>query len=238
MPDNVVRIDPIDAPFPRGAAFFRLERVLIGQKWVDPTLTAAGWMAAGQQQVSSRLARLGTVAAAGLLAAPTPAQDRTTAVRMAWLALRGASEDRLVVLGEEYAHKLIESLDETGLRMLSDARHRGLRIVLLTELLDVIAEHMAEHMGVDLLVCNRMELRNDRATGKLDGPVFAGVFGGDRCRAFATEHRIDLGASSAWGGCATDGVLLSSVGDPCAVHPDASLRRLARDLHWPVVEGA
>ena len=34
-----------------------------------------------------------------------------------------------------------------------------------------------------------------------------------------------------------DQLLLSAIGLPCAVHPDRQLRRVARDLDWPVVEG-
>jgi len=227
----------MDASHPDSVALFRFERVLSGSRWVDPTLAAAAWMAAGQQQVASRLTRLGAVAAAGLLSAPTPAQDRTTAVRMAWLALRGASEDRLAVLGEEYAHdKLIPSLNDAGMRLVSEARRRGLKLVVLTELIDVIAEHLAAHLGAELLVCNRMTIRNGVATGSLEGDVFAGVFGGARAREFASEHGVDLDRSLAWGGCSTDATLLNTVGEPCAVHPDPALRRLARDLDWPVVE--
>ena len=43
-------------------------------------------------------------------------------------------------------------------------------------------------------------------------------------------------SSWAYGASAADSLLLSAIGQPCAVNPDRQLRRLAKDHDWPVVE--
>ena len=215
------------------AGFFRVEGTLCAR----PTIATAAWLAANAQAVGERVLRLGNVA----LAAPFlggPLRDATSASRVLWMGLRGISEDRLVVLGEEYAERfLIPSLREVGTTLVADAKRAGQRVVLLSDNLDVVVRHVASHLGIDDLVCNSMEIRDGKATGRLRDPVIGGHTTIEWARAFAREHGIDLAASSGYGAQAEDGTLLASLGHPCAVHPDWQLRRMARDLSWPVVEG-
>ncbi len=216
------------------AGFFRVEGTLTPR----PTITTAAWLAMNAQEVGERLARLGNVALAAPFLFGGPLRDTATGGRVAWMGLRGLSEDRLVVLGEEYAERfLVPSLREVGLRLLDDARRQGHRIVLLSDNLDVVVRHVADHLGVEDLVCNAMEIRNGKATGRLRDPIVGGHVAGETARRFAREHGIDLDASSGYGALAEDGTLLGAIGRPCAVHPDWQLRRMARDLDWPVVEG-
>lgn len=216
------------------AGFFRVEGTLTPR----PTIATCAWLAANAQAVGERLARLGNVALATPFLSFGPLRDATTGSRVAWMGLRGLSEDRLVVLGEEYAERfLIPSLREVGLELVRDARKQGLRVVLISDNLDVVVRHVADHLGIDDLVCNTMEMRKGKATGRLRDPIVTGHVASEWVRGFASEEGIDLGASSAWGAQAEDGMLLGAIGRPCAVHPDWQLRRMARDLDWPVVEG-
>ena len=97
------------------AAFIRVEGALLGR----PTLLAAGWLAANSQEMTHRVTRLGAVA----LAAPFAfGGDATVATRMAWMGLRGMSEDRIVILGEEYWSLYLEdSLLGLGLDLVQRA---------------------------------------------------------------------------------------------------------------------
>ena len=52
--------------------------------------------------------------------------------------------------------------------------------------------------------------------------------------ALAREHRLDLQRCSAYSDSANDIPLLSLVGDPCAVNPDARLRGHAQANGWRV----
>lgn len=211
------------------AAFFRAEGPLLP----SGSLLAAAWMAANAQRVRGRLVRLGAVA----LAAPIALSERGTATRVGWAALRGTSEDRLVVLGEEYWEaRLKERLVEVGLRLVDEARRAGHQIVLVSDHPDVIARHAADAIGADALVCNRLELRDGRATGRLCDPVVGSALSGQWAREWAAGRGVSVERSLAYGAHADDAILLSAVGRPCAVRPDRALRRAARDLSWPVVD--
>jgi phosphoserine phosphatase len=47
---------------------------------------------------------------------------------------------------------------------------------------------------------------------------------------------LDLEHSVAYAGHGPDLLLLSTVGIPCVVNPDFTLRKAAKEADWPVVE--
>ncbi len=212
----------------RPAAFFRVEGPVLSR----PATLAAAWLAANSQEISSRFARLGAVA----LSAPLSlGGDRTLATRAAWMGLRGMTEDRLVILGEDYYEAYLEdNLQAVGLDLLARAKREKQEIVLVSEHLECIIKPLAEKVGASHLVCNRMEYRNHRATGRLLDPV-VGRLGGTWLKNFAAQHDLDLSRSTAYGASDADVALLSAVALPCAVLPDRAMRAAARDLDWPVV---
>lgn len=215
----------------RPAAFFRLEGALVGR----PATLAAAWMGSQAQRIEERAVRIG----AALLAAPFELGlgDAVVGHRLAWSALRGTSEDRLRVLGEEYAETwLIPHLRPVGVDLLEQCRRDGCDLVLISDHLAPMADTVGHHLRVGHVIANRLELRNGRATGRLEDPV-VGRLGAGRLRELAEEHGWDLARSRAYGASGDDQLLLAAIGLPCAVHPDRALRRVAVDLDWPVVEG-
>lgn len=213
------------------AALFRLEGTLSPR----PTVTAAAWFSLNARRVRARLLGLSTFALAGPLAMRDPGR----AARLAWSSVEGMSQDRLVVLGEIYAREhLLPALSPVGLDLLRRCRERGQRTVLLSDNLDVVVQPVAAYLGVDDFVCNTMEFdAQDRATGQLREPLLGPELGGRALRAQLSERGIDLSNACAYGSQRGDSVLLGAVSLPCCVTPDRELRRLARDLDWPVVEG-
>ncbi len=209
------------------AAFFRVEGTLLRR----PTALTTAWFAANAQELGSRLLRLGGLA----MAAPVLGADPGLGRRLQWSALRGTSEDRLVVLGEEYyATWLKDAILPVGRDLLARARHEGRQVVLVSDNLDVVIRHLARDLGVSVWRANRMELRGGRATGRLLDPVVS-TLSGTELHALAEELGCDLRRSCGYGARAEDAVLLSAVGLPCAVAPDRALRRLAMEHGWPVV---
>lgn len=219
------------------AAFFRIEGTLVKR----PTLAAAAWFTLNTQRMSSRITRLGSVAlAAGMRVAGSGLaglRDQHAVTRMAWMGLREMSLDRLEVLGEEYFEaQVLPNLLEIGVDLLREARRQGHRVVLVSDNLDVVMEHLKDHLGADDLLANRLEMRGNRTTGRLIEPIIGGHVSGQWARSWAGEQRIDLEASAGYGSAASDSMLLSALGRPCVVNPDFRLRRMARDLDWPCVE--
>ena len=211
-------------------ALFRFEGTLSPR----PTLTAAAWLALNTRRVRARLLGLSSLA----LATPLSTRDPMRAARLAWSALEGMSDDRLVVLGRLYAEEhLYPALSSVGRELLDRCQEREQRVVLLSDNLDVIMRPMAEMLGIDDVIANTMEL-DDRhcATGELRAPVLGPELGGRALKQPLAERGIELSDACGYGSLGTDSVLLGAVALPCAVTPDRELRRIARDLDWPVVE--
>ncbi len=216
----------------RKAAFFKVEGPLVRPSGLPP----ATYFILNQREMKARLTRLGGLAAAAGLALVSPLGEAQTATRLAWSNLRGMSEDRLHVLADElYQRQLLKSLRAPGVDLLEGAKRDGCMIVLVTELLDLAVRPLADRLGADHLVANRMEIQGGRATGRLLDPIVAQL-SGQWVQAFAREHDLDLAASLAYGASGGDALLMSAVGRPCAVHPDWRLRRIAKDHAWPIVE--
>jgi phosphoserine phosphatase len=212
-------------------AFFRLEGALVPcSAW-----EGASWLASNAAGLRQRLWGLGGVALGASLGAREPALGRA----LAWSMLRGLSDDRLSVLGADYARdRLVPKVRDEAKRLLDDARRAGSSTILISESVDSIARPFGEAFGFDQVWCNVLE-RNARgaATGALVEPRIGGEFDPRRLRELARRHTIDLERSSAYGARNGDAVLLAAVGFPCAIEPDRELARIARDLDWPIVHG-
>ncbi len=215
------------------AAFFRVEGTLTAL----PTARTAAWFTLNSQNVADRVTRLGGVALATGLKLAGAWGDQQVVPRLTWMGLRGMSEDRLVVLSEEYYEQYLQpTLLEVGQELVREARRQGHRIILISDNLESVMRPFVDALRADELVANRLEMRSGRATGRLRDPVIGGHLAGGWARAFAAERSIDLASSCAYGAAAADSMLLNAIGRPCAVNPDWRLRRIARDLDWPVVE--
>lgn len=216
----------------RKAAFFKVEGPLVRPSGMPP----ATYFILNQREFKSRVSRLGGLIAATGLSIVSPLGEAQTATRLAWSNLRGMSEDRLNVLAEElYERQLLKQLRASGVDLLEGAKRDGCVIVLVTEMLDLAVAPLAKRLGADHLIANRMEVQGGRATGRLLDPIVAQL-SGQWAQAFAKEHDLDLANSMAYGASGGDALLMSAVGNPCAVHPDWRLRRIAKDQSWPIVE--
>lgn len=217
----------------RTAAFIRVEGVLLERG----ALALSAFYASNAAGFSERLFRLGQVAlSAPLFGAPGGAY-RGLASRMAYGACRGLSEDRLILLGEEFFDRFVrDRILESGRALLARLRREGHEVVLLSELPAQVIAPLSELLGPAELICNQLELRAARATGRLLEPVVGGRETGRIARDYARERGLDLQASVACGGREADLLLLAAVGQPCAINPDSALRRSAREADWPVVD--
>jgi HAD superfamily phosphoserine phosphatase-like hydrolase len=216
------------------AVFVRIEGVLTDRG----VRAATAYFAANAAGLRERALRLGHLALTAPVYELLGQSDRVLANRLAYLSLRNMSEDRIAELAEEYWQNILrEKVLHAGVELLRRARSEGLRIVLLADSIEHIVRPLAEHLGcVDDYVCNRLEFRNGLATGKLLEPVIGGHDGGRMLTSYAQERGLDLSACTAYGAHGPDVLLLTAVGRPCAVNPDFTLRRAAREAGWPVMD--
>lgn len=121
------------------------------------------------------------------------------------------------------------------------AKHReaGRLLVLATTTPEHLVRPLAERLGFDHVIATRYG-RVTRVDGRqvFDGTVDGEyIWGKGKARAvaaWADEHGIDLGESYAYSDSYYDIPLLSLVGHPCAVNPDARLLANALLRRWPI----
>jgi phosphoserine phosphatase len=71
-------------------------------------------------------------------------------------------------------------------------------------------------------------------TGRLVGDLLHGQAKAEAIKALAARESLDLGRCSAYSDSYNDLPMLTMVGDPCAINPDAKLRSHAREQGWRI----
>lgn len=161
-------IPVLEFPHLSNATFWRVEGSLLNLGAVRPVAFFT-WNA---QSFSERWLRRGGVALLALIRPLLYAVDRIFATRVLHTLLRGVSCDRLDLLGEEYFNYVLQpKLKPNGVAKLKEAMSRGKKIVLVSQGLDHVMRPLAQHLGVEYLIANRLEFRDGLATGRLLSPV-------------------------------------------------------------------
>ena len=131
-----------------------------------------GFFTWNSQSFAERWARRTGMAAMAISRPFAYAASRTFATRFLHTLLRGVSQDRLDLLGEEYFHYVLKpQLRREAADKLLEAVASGERVVLVGQLLDHILRPLANHFGIASFIANRLEFRDGYATGRLLHPV-------------------------------------------------------------------
>ncbi len=149
----------------------------------------------------------------------------------------GASQDRLLTLADELFEEVIRpNIYPRARDLIEESRRAGVRQVLISGALDFTLRPLAQYLGVDDLIANRLEFKNGYATGKLGKPFVGGAIKADIMRDYARAHDVDLANCWAYSDSFSDFPMLAVVGRPTAVNPDFRLRSAARSYDWPVLD--
>ncbi len=153
-----------------------------------------------------------------------------------YLSYKGMSEDRLVILAKELFAEVLKPAIHPGTpRLLDEARRAGCRIVLVTGALDFTVRELAEHLGADGLIANRMHFVEGIATGRVIPPIVEGAHKAQAIREYCAREGLPLDRSHAYSDSFSDYPMLAVVGHPAAVNPDLRLRNVARAYEWPIL---
>jgi alcohol-forming fatty acyl-CoA reductase len=177
----------LGAPASPADVFWRVEGSLLNLSAVR----AVGFFTWNAQSFLERWARRGGLAVSALGRPLLYATNRVFATRFLHTLLCGVSQDRLDLLGEEYFHYVLRpGLNPQSLARLGELMQAGHRVVLVSQALDHVLRPMAEHLGVERFVANRLEFRDRRATGRLLDPVIRPRGGYARLIPLKTDGRI------------------------------------------------
>ena len=131
-----------------------------------------GFFTWNAQSFSERWARRLGMAGMALSRPFVYAASRTFATRFLHTLLRGVSQDRLDLLGEEYFQYVLRpQLRRDAVEKLLAAVRSGEEVVLVSQLLEHVTRPLANHFGISSFISNRLEFRDGYATGRLAFPV-------------------------------------------------------------------
>ena len=120
---------------------------------------------------------------------------------------------------------------------LKEHQAKGHKVIIISGMLMPAAEILRDALKADEAIGTQPVFINGRYTGRMLLPHVSGKTKADKAHElFKTRGwDVDLSASYAYGDSITDQHMLSLVGNPVAVYPDAKLHALAKEKHWEVL---
>jgi HAD superfamily hydrolase (TIGR01490 family) len=149
--------------------------------------------------------------------------------------IAGHTVAELEELGEEIFDEAMAHRIWPGTRALAQLHlDQGQRVWLVTAAPIEIASIIARRLGLTGAMGTVAEHKDGVYTGALVGDMLHGPAKAEAIRALAAREGLDLGLCSAYSDSYNDLPMLTMVGDPCAINPDAKLRNHAREQGWRI----
>ncbi|MDP2772374.1 MAG: HAD-IB family hydrolase [Nocardioides sp.] len=149
--------------------------------------------------------------------------------------IAGHTVRELEDLGEEIFDEAMAHRIWPGTRALAQMHlDQGQRVWLVTAAPIEIATIIARRLGLTGAMGTVSEHVDGVYTGQLVGDLLHGPAKAEAIKALAAREGLDLAACSAYSDSYNDLPMLSLVGDPIAINPDARLRAHARAEGWQV----
>lgn len=140
-------------------------------------------------------------------------------------------------LGEEVYDEMIASRIWPGAKALAEQHLRlGRKVWLVTATPLEVASVISTRLGLTGALGTVGEVEDGKYTGRLVGDILHGPAKAVAVQQIADDEGLDLSRCWAYSDSYNDVPLLSLVGHPVAINPDARLRRHARDRNWPVYD--
>ena len=149
--------------------------------------------------------------------------------------IAGHTVAELEELGEEIFDEAMAHRIWPGTRALAQLHlDQGQRVWLVTAAPIEIATTIARRLGLTGAMGTVAEHENGVYTGRLVGEMLHGPAKAEAIRALAAREGLDLARCSAYSDSFNDLPMLSIVGEPIAINPDARLRAHAREQGWRI----
>ena len=215
------------------ASYFDVDGTLVKTNLVHPLM----FYMANQQNPLRAAGRMLKAAATAPALFTSEQVDRGTFNELLFKGYKDMSEDRLLELADEAFDKVIRPAVYADARdLVASAKRAGHRVVLISGSPDFLVQRLARFIEADDVIGNRLEIRDGRATGRIQRPLVAGPEKARIMKDHAKAHGFDLDKCAAYSDSMSDVPMLSVVGRPCVVNPDFRLRALAKTHRWPVLD--
>ena len=162
--------------------------------------------------------------------------DVTALMEIAAEAGKGRREEALVELGRRLFRERVAGTVYPEARAIVKAHQRkGHTVALASSATTFQAGPLATDLGIDHVLCTKIEVIDGRLTGRIDGPVLWGRNKADAVAAFSAENGVKLPESYGYANGDEDVEFLASVGRARPLNPAPGLARVADERGWPIV---
>jgi HAD superfamily hydrolase (TIGR01490 family) len=139
------------------------------------------------------------------------------------------------VIGEEIYNEFVSPAIWQGtIELAKEHLNSGDEVWLVTASPEDFANLIAERLGFTGAIGTKAEIKDGKYTGNLTGKLLHGKEKAIAIQEMARTRNIDLKECFAYSDSHNDLPLLSAVGNPRAINPDAKLRIIAFSQGWPV----
>jgi len=148
-------------------------------------------------------------------------------------------ESELLEMSERlYAGKIADQIFPEMRELVAAHQRRGHTVAMVSSATQYQVEPVARELGIDHVVCNRLEVIDGVLTGKVSEPVIWGPSKATQAQQFAEARGVDLSRSYFYADGDEDVALMQLVGNPRPTNPRSRLEKMAKQRGWPVLRFA
>ena len=151
---------------------------------------------------------------------------------------RGASKEEVLEASHWVVDNyMVESLHSDIVGILDQHKQNGHVVIIISAAFSNLLEIVGQKLNVPNVIGTKLEVSDDRYTGKIIKPA---CFGRNKVKLLEefirrNELEIDLPSSFAYADSVSDIPLLKLVGNPVATYPDRNLRQFAEHNNWQIL---
>ena len=214
----------------RGAAFIDLDRTLLkgaSGPIISRALRAAGVVGGASLPGEDVLYRVFNIFGENL--------PSMLIARQGVHVMKGKPRHEVIAAAHSIVDELMALVRDAARSVIDDHKMNGRKVVLATTTPHDVIAPFARRLGFDDVVATRFAVDGDgNYSGELDGPFTWSAGKLEAVRTWCVDHDVVLEESYAYSDSIYDAPLLSAVGFPRPVNPDARLAALAATRRWPV----
>lgn len=209
-------------------AFFDLDRTLISG--YSATEFFRSRVLSGKMSPKEAIAQF-----LGVLVYTMGDKDFSGLISVSTMGLKGMEEQKFTDVGEEvYLKYLAHSIYTESRALVAAHLAQGHTVAIISAATPYQVNPIARDLGVEHVMCTRLEVKYGRFTGKMIEPTCWGDGKAFYAQQLADEYQLDLGKSFFYTDSIEDLPLLESVGNPRPMNPDSKLATLAFQRGWSV----
>jgi HAD superfamily hydrolase (TIGR01490 family) len=151
--------------------------------------------------------------------------------------MKNRSTEYIEELTNEFFHMYVKSnIYSIVYEIIEFLNSHAVSKFLLTATNEALAKPLADHLQLDRMYATKLEVMENRYTGKIIPPFMIKENKAETIKKHASENNLSLSSVCYFGDSLADVPALSIVGYPVAANPDRGLRQTAEKNGWRTIE--